>query len=560
MNIAQEKENEYINIIGYPGIKKKILREGTEKYPIKGAKVYINYLLKNRDDKILTKRADNLLILKIGAKQEINGLEICVKNMKLGEKSEFIIMPKYAFNIYDFQKISESYPKNASFIVVIELLKIEIPLKEISKMRYEEKLIEVEKLKEEGEIKFKLGDINKAKELFFSALTCLEDIVIDNQPKVENTNLFMICLFNLCMCSDRLKEFDEVIKFATKGLRIKQFPELIYFRGIAHANKYEIKAANEDLKILKNLLKEQKNTDKRLKDLINLIEKKQNQINIIIKEAKSFYSIIDNKRFILIYNNNKRPDYIQIFGESFIKNKNNYKKCRIIYKNKILSLTENIQVLNEKKETIKIELLIFNNILNLKGMFSKCNSLIKFYDSSQKEIYKESNFNFESKESKDKDKIIATDMSFMFNECFSLKSLPDISKWNTVRVKLMNNMFYECYSLKFIPDISKWNVSNAINTSYMFYKCSSLEFLPDISLWNMHNVTDARYMFAGCTSLSILPNIKMWDLQNAKGSISTIIEGLELSHIYIKNGIALLPKKKDEICINEDKKKVIVRK
>ena len=43
-------------------------------------------------------------------------------------------------------------------------------------------------------------------------------------------------------------------------------------------------------------------------------------------------------------------------------------------------------------------------------------------------------------------------MSYMFNGCSSLKSLPDISKWNTNNVTNMNNMFGGCELLKLLPD------------------------------------------------------------------------------------------------------------
>ena len=50
-------------------------------------------------------------------------------------------------------------------------------------------------------------------------------------------------------------------------------------------------------------------------------------------------------------------------------------------------------------------------------------------------------------------------MMGMFYKCNSLRSLPDISKWNTSNVNDMNWMFYECNSLISLPDISKWNTN-----------------------------------------------------------------------------------------------------
>ena len=46
-------------------------------------------------------------------------------------------------------------------------------------------------------------------------------------------------------------------------------------------------------------------------------------------------------------------------------------------------------------------------------------------------------------------------MSDMFGGCSSLKSIPDISNWNTTNVYNMSDMFRGCSSLKSIPDISK---------------------------------------------------------------------------------------------------------
>ena len=48
-------------------------------------------------------------------------------------------------------------------------------------------------------------------------------------------------------------------------------------------------------------------------------------------------------------------------------------------------------------------------------------------------------------------------------------------------IKDISYIFYECSSLLSLPDISKWNTNNVNNMSYMFSGCSSLKSLPDIS-------------------------------------------------------------------------------
>ena len=69
-------------------------------------------------------------------------------------------------------------------------------------------------------------------------------------------------------------------------------------------------------------------------------------------------------------------------------------------------------------------------------------------------------------------------MSNMFNECLSLKSIPDISNWNTSKVKDISQMFSCCSSLSSIPDISKWDISNVTNKKDIFYKCDESLNIP----------------------------------------------------------------------------------
>ena len=41
----------------------------------------------------------------------------------------------------------------------------------------------------------------------------------------------------------------------------------------------------------------------------------------------------------------------------------------------------------------------------------------------------------------------------------------------------LSGMFHNCYSLISLPDISKWNTNNVYNMSGMFHNCCSLMFL-----------------------------------------------------------------------------------
>ena len=72
-----------------------------------------------------------------------------------------------------------------------------------------------------------------------------------------------------------------------------------------------------------------------------------------------------------------------MFGIKFIENNKN--KCKFIYEGTVYELQKYLNIENEKKELLEIKLKDINNII---------------------------------------------DMSYMFDECSLLSSLPDISKWN----------------------------------------------------------------------------------------------------------------------------------
>ena len=217
---------------------------------------------------------------------------------------------------------------------------------------------------------------------------------------------------------------------------------------------------------------------------------KSNKINILILEKNNFITAIYNI-------NENKDENLLILGYAFVEhNKNN---CKIVYNNIEHKLYEKININeNKDKNLLKIKLIGMNTISDASFMFSQCNSLISLPDIL--------NWNT----------INVTNMSNMFQECFSLCSLPDISSWNTSNVRDMKYMFYGCSSLLYLPDISKWNTSNVNNMSYMFDSCESLSFLPDISKWNTSKVTSTSNMFFHCKSLTYLPDISKWDMGNVK--------------------------------------------
>ena len=53
-------------------------------------------------------------------------------------------------------------------------------------------------------------------------------------------------------------------------------------------------------------------------------------------------------------------------------------------------------------------------------------------------------------------------MDRLFEDCQSIQSLPDISKWKISNVNYLNNLFQGCISLQYLPDISNWKTDKLL--------------------------------------------------------------------------------------------------
>ena len=97
-------------------------------------------------------------------------------------------------------------------------------------------------------------------------------------------------------------------------------------------------------------------------------------------------------------------------------------------------------------------------------------------------------------------------MQAIFSGCSSLKVL-DLSNFNTNNVTDMSYMFNKCTSLITLPTSYEWVNKYVRDTSYMFYGCSSLISLPDASNLHKERIQKMSCMFDGCSSLKSLPVI-----------------------------------------------------
>lgn len=278
-----EDNNNYINITEDDGIKKLIQKNGNGIKPSLNKEVLIKYVAKY-NDKIYDDSSNTIYRFTIGKNEVIKGLEIAVLSMNVGEKSNFIIQPNYA---YLNNNISSIIPKDAVIYLEIELIKIMEGQKDLRDMDYPEKIARAKQIKEKGSNKYKQNDFLYAKYFYEKAIKYLDNLDINDDEQEDGINLLCSILSNLCNCFNKLKDNNSVIEYATKGLNFQKLPKYYYFRAIAYVNKNEIDLALNDLDKLKELLKKDKKNidDEGVKYILQLIENKKNED---IKENKKF--------------------------------------------------------------------------------------------------------------------------------------------------------------------------------------------------------------------------------------------------------------------------------
>ena len=283
MSEQSKESNNYINLTEDGGVKKQIISEGKGIQASTNKEVVIKYK-STYNNKVYDESNNMPYRFTVGKNEVIKGLEIAVLSMNVGEKSSYIIEPKYA---YEEVQISSYVPKNAIINFEIELIQVLEGQKDLLEMDYPEKISRGKQLKLKGDEKFKQKDFLFTKYYYFKALKYLETIDLNDDDQEDGVNLLCATISNICNCFNKLDDNNSVIDYASRGAQIQQLPKYFYFRAIAYANKNEIDLALKDLEKLKNILKNEKKdeNDEGIKYILKIIENKQNQD---IKENKKF--------------------------------------------------------------------------------------------------------------------------------------------------------------------------------------------------------------------------------------------------------------------------------
>ena len=142
-----------------------------------------------------------------------------------------------------------------------------------------------------------------------------------------------------------------------------------------------------------------------------------------------------------------------------------------------------------------------------------------------------------------------TDMSYMFNECNSLTSIPQL---DTSNVTKMYYMFCKCSNLTTIPLIDTSNVTDMV---YMFGSCSNLQTIPLIDTSNVTNMEGMFYYCNKLTSISMLDTSKVTKIsdyfRNGGGSLTDVGGWKNLKIDWNdNNGLVKCPNLTYQSCIN----------
>jgi len=190
------------------GVIKKVITRGSGRKPEKEDEVIVHYKGAFEDGSEFDSSygKDDGFKFIIGVDHVIQGWDIGVMDMQIGEKAEFHIKPEYGYGAMgNLPKI----PGNSILIFTIELLNAHERRPTKWMMNDEEKVKVTLKLKEDGNLKFKAEDLKEAEGLYREAISHLDSIQNDN---AEIRNLKKTILVNIAVVCNKTYSWAETIR------------------------------------------------------------------------------------------------------------------------------------------------------------------------------------------------------------------------------------------------------------------------------------------------------------------------------------------------------------
>ncbi|KAK5841148.1 hypothetical protein PVK06_010057 [Gossypium arboreum] len=223
-------------------ILKKILKEG-EGYlrSYNGTMVQVKLIGKLEDGMIFVKKGKRVMMrghlssklmkslyevvlnwMTFVAGQVIDGLEKTVKTMKKGEHALITIQPEYAFGSSESQQELAVIPANSTVNYEVELVSF-VKEKESWEMNAPEKIEASGKKKEEGNVLFRAGNIERASKRYEKAVRYIEhDYSFNHEEQQQSKLLKVTCNLNNAACQLKLKDYRQAEELCTKVLELEK--------------------------------------------------------------------------------------------------------------------------------------------------------------------------------------------------------------------------------------------------------------------------------------------------------------------------------------------------
>ena len=339
---------------------------------------------------------------------------------------------------------------------------------------------------------------------------CLE--IWEGFRKSQNQEL--ACPF--CLTELPLKKWKEKLDFEENRKNEAEMMDKI--------NKFEF---NNDLN---SINKKEDNNIKELKNEKIELNKCKNGIEKIIFKINEINSLINIEN--LKYNNKSSIDGIL---KNILDNIDNIKRF-IETNNNILNNSNNLVKNTElKNDNNDITLIYFTEEEGVENIFGK--NFVK-NNKNNIDIIINGNKNnlvhkYKLKKGENKITLIIkeklTNLSYMFNCCYSLKNIDGLKFLNTSDVtdfSYMFNMFKQKDNKYFgkkeksklidINSLKYWNVSNCINFDSMFRDCKLLSDIKALENWNVSNSKNFSNMFCSCGLLSDIKPLENWNVSKGE--------------------------------------------
>lgn len=119
----EDPKEEYMDILGNGTLLKKVLREGSEERPEGRDIAHINFTGRLEDGTIVEEERD--YVVQIDDVEVVQGLDMTLKLMNVGEKAEVIVDARFAYGEHGYKNEEQperSIPPNAKVTYIVELL------------------------------------------------------------------------------------------------------------------------------------------------------------------------------------------------------------------------------------------------------------------------------------------------------------------------------------------------------------------------------------------------------------------------------------------------------